>query len=50
LGWLGAGPENKTFFFEKRTTKLLRGCRRVVRDSHAIVFASFFKKTRFLAY
>jgi hypothetical protein len=35
-------------FLKKRTKKLLRGCRRVVRDSRAKVFASFFKKKRLL--
>jgi hypothetical protein len=34
------------FFFEKRTKKLLLGCRGVVRDSRVKVFASFFKKKR----
>jgi hypothetical protein len=32
---------------KKRTKKLLRGCRRLLRDSRAKVFASFFKKKRF---
>jgi len=32
---------------KKRTKKLLLGCRRVVRDSRAKVFASFFKKKCF---
>jgi hypothetical protein len=35
-------------FLKKRTKKLLHGCRRVVRGSRAEVFASFFKKKRFL--
>ena len=47
------GPPNKTgkesrSFLKKRTKKLLQGCRRLVRDSRAKVFASFFKKKRFL--
>jgi hypothetical protein len=36
------------FFFKKRTKKLLRGCRGLAGDSRAKVFASFFKKKRFL--
>jgi len=35
---------------KKRTKKLLQFCRRLVRDSHAKVFASFFKKKRLLSY
>jgi hypothetical protein len=34
---------------QKRTKKLLHGCRGLVSDSRAKVFASFFKKKRFLA-
>jgi len=33
---------------KKETKKLLNGCRRLIRDSRAKVFASFFKKKRFL--
>jgi hypothetical protein len=33
---------------KKRTKKLLRGCRGLVGDSRVKVFASFFKKKRFL--
>jgi hypothetical protein len=33
---------------KKSTKKLLLGCRRLVRDSRARAFASFFKKKRFL--
>jgi len=36
------------FFFEKKNKKLLRGCRGRVGDSRVKVFASFFKKKRFL--
>jgi hypothetical protein len=36
-------------FLQKRTKKLWHGCRRLVGDSRANVFASFFKKKRFLA-
>jgi hypothetical protein len=36
-------------FLKKRTKKLLYGCRGLVGDSRAKVFASFFKKKRFLA-
>jgi hypothetical protein len=35
-------------FLKKRTKKLLRGCRGLVGDSRVKVFASFFKKKRFL--
>jgi len=35
-------------FLKKRTKKLFHGCRGLVRDSRANVFASFFKKKRFL--
>ena len=38
----------KCSFLKKRTKKLLRGCRRLVRDSRARVFASFSKKKCFL--
>jgi hypothetical protein len=33
---------------KKRTKKLLQGCRGLIRDSRAKVFASFFKKKRLL--
>jgi hypothetical protein len=36
----------KAVFVEKKYQKRLRGCRWVVRDSRAKVFASFFKKKR----
>jgi hypothetical protein len=40
----------KQFFFEKKNQeKLFRGCRPLVRDSRARVFAFFFQKKRFLA-
>jgi hypothetical protein len=35
-------------FLKKRTNKLLLGCRGLAGDSHANVFASFFKKKRLL--
>jgi len=38
--------EGKRSFLKKRTKKLLRGCRGLVGDSRAEVFASFFKKKR----
>jgi hypothetical protein len=40
----------REFFFEKKTKKLSQGCRGLVGDSRAKVFASFFKKKRFLSY
>jgi hypothetical protein len=40
--------EGSGSFLKKRTKKLLHDCRRLVRDSRAKVFASFFKKKRFL--
>jgi hypothetical protein len=36
-------------FLKKRTKKLLHGCRGLVGDSRAKVFASFVKKKSFLA-
>jgi len=36
-------------FLKKRTKKLWHGCRGLVGDSQAKVFASFFKKKRFLS-
>jgi hypothetical protein len=41
-------PTASGSFLKKRTKKLLRGCRGLLRDSRAKVFASFFKKKRFL--
>jgi tetratricopeptide (TPR) repeat protein len=41
--------EGSSSFLKKRTKKLLRGWRRLVRDSRVKVFASFFKKKPFLA-
>jgi hypothetical protein len=43
-----ATAERKRSFLKKRTKKLLLGCRGVVGDSRVKVFASFFKKKRFL--
>jgi hypothetical protein len=46
-GWVGRWSK-EAFFFEKRTKKLLRGCRGILSDSRVKVFASFFKKKRLL--
>jgi hypothetical protein len=40
-------PISKSSFLKKRTKKLLHGCRRILRDSRAKVFASFFQKEAF---
>jgi hypothetical protein len=40
--------KERSSFLKKRTKKLLHSCRRLVRDSQAEVFASLFKKKRFL--
>jgi hypothetical protein len=41
--------KSKSSFLKKRTKKLLQGCRGLVGESREKVFASFFKKKRFLA-
>jgi hypothetical protein len=41
--------KERSSFLKKRTKKLLHGCREVVGDSPAKVFASFFKKKRLLS-
>jgi hypothetical protein len=43
-GHLMPGTERKSSFLKKRSKKLLRGCRRLVRDSRAKVLLLFFKK------
>jgi hypothetical protein len=47
---IDAPREKSSSFLKKRTKKLLRGCRRLLRDSRVKVFASFFKKKRFLRF
>jgi hypothetical protein len=50
LAWtVKQGHDLKQFFFKKKNQKTLRGCRGANGDSLAKVFASFFKKKRFLA-